>query len=827
MQEGDIEIWLDDDQPDSDLALQTAAGENNHYPHNNLIKAYLIFLFTWQSIFRLSDVGMGVILSFVAVFLLFLGKTFAFEPLLKFVSYLPRTVYASRKILNRNKDSFTKYVCCPKCSSLYKMDECIVTSRGNSTSKISSHVRFPRHPWISRRSACGTTLMKSVRTSAGNTFLYPQQLYCYKSIIDSLKEKLALPNFISDCEKWCWQESKPGVLEDVFDGKVWKDFLNPGGIPFLSLPYNYAFILNVDWFQPFQHSQYACGAVYVAVLNLPRSVRYSINNVILLGIIPGPKEPELTINTFIEPLVNELLQLWDGLVIQTCNGAVLVRGALLCVACDIPAARKVCGFSGHNSRRACSKCLKLFPTENFGEQPDFSGYDRDNWKERCLADHKEHCTKHREAQTRAAQKKIEQEYGCRYSALLSLPYFDPITMCIVDPMHNLSLGTTKHMLSLWKSMKLIKEDDFHSIQEKVDSFLTPPDVGRIPSKIASGFSGFKAEQFRNWVLIFSNYSLKSILPHSHFDCWHLFVKACHLLCRRTITEKQALDADNFLMEFCRTFESLYGKENCTINMHLHLHLSMCVRDFGPIYAFWLFAFERLNGVLGAFHMNSRDITLQLMRRFLRISENGIENWPKEYRNDLSPLIEKCIYSKGSLKHISFEEALADEKNIKPVPPMYEAGLTTEEKSSLVVLHQSETEQYIEVFTVFCKCRALKVGEFLLCSTRYSHASLAMACTNPTSELTLVKILYFAQVSSMKEFENRKTTVTTWFAKVQTFEHHNCRVWFGLPTEVWTRVEANECFIPLSYLKYRVAHVSDRVDFGRIIGTDSVFVVVPL
>lgn len=133
-------------------------------------------------------------------------------------------------------------------------------------------------------------------------------------------------------------------------------------------------------------------------------------------------------------------------------------------------------------------------------------------------------------------------------------------MCIVDPMHNLLLGTTKHMLSLWKGMKLIKEEDFHAIQEKVNSFSTPTDIGRIPCKIASGFAGFKAEQFRNWTLIFSNYALKSLLPHPHFNCWHLFVKACYLLCRRKISESEIAKADNLLIEFCKCFESLYGKE---------------------------------------------------------------------------------------------------------------------------------------------------------------------------------------------------------------------------------------------------------------------------
>ena len=40
-------------------------------------------------------------------------------------------------------------------------------------------------------------------------------------------------------------------LTDIYDGNVWKDFMNLGGLPFLSLPYNFALAMNVDRFQPF------------------------------------------------------------------------------------------------------------------------------------------------------------------------------------------------------------------------------------------------------------------------------------------------------------------------------------------------------------------------------------------------------------------------------------------------------------------------------------------------------------------------------------------------------------------------------------------------
>ena len=70
-----------------------------------------------------------------------------------------------------------------------------------------------------------------------------------------------------------------------------------------------------------------------------------------------------------------------------------------------------------------------------------------------------------------------------------------------------------------------------------------------------------------------------------------------------------------LMHFCRRFGQLYGKEAITPNMHLHAHLCECIQDYGPIYSFWLFSFERYNGMLGNFPNNQRSIEIQLMRRF--------------------------------------------------------------------------------------------------------------------------------------------------------------------------------------------------------------------
>ncbi len=42
-----------------------------------------------------------------------------------------------------------------------------------------------------------------------------------------------------------------------------------------------------------------------------------------------------------------------------------------------------------SSRQACNKCTKVFPTEKFGDKPDFSGYDCERWCPRLDSDVKD------------------------------------------------------------------------------------------------------------------------------------------------------------------------------------------------------------------------------------------------------------------------------------------------------------------------------------------------------------------------------------------------------------------------------------------------------
>ena len=287
---------------------------------------------------------------------------------------LPSSVYVARKISGNERDQFERFVSCPGCHSLYALKDCTVKSLdGKIQSKQCSFVQFPSHPQPQHHKSCGANLLKKVKSCSNDGIsFYPKRVYCYKSLLSSLQEMLKQPEFLNKCEKWRRLEQNPEFYSDVYSGKIWKEFLDPCGIPFLSVPHNFALQLNIDWFNPFKHTQHSEGAIYISILNLPRKERYLQENMILVGVIPGPKEPSLHVNTYLNPLVEDLNKLWNGVVLNNHNNnSIVVRAALLCLSSDIPASRKVCGFVGHNATKACSKCLLSFPTASFGEKADY------------------------------------------------------------------------------------------------------------------------------------------------------------------------------------------------------------------------------------------------------------------------------------------------------------------------------------------------------------------------------------------------------------------------------------------------------------------------
>ena len=130
-------------------------------------------------------------------------------------------------------------------------------------------------------------------------------------------------------------------MGDITDGNVLMSSMSPDKEPSNIL----GLLINIDWFQPY------------------KDISYKEEYVIIIGIIPGPREPKKHINSYLGPLVSELLELYCGAWFSTSIGKQFVRCVLMCLSSDITATRKAV------ANKACSRCLKSFP--KVGDTLDF------------------------------------------------------------------------------------------------------------------------------------------------------------------------------------------------------------------------------------------------------------------------------------------------------------------------------------------------------------------------------------------------------------------------------------------------------------------------
>lgn len=107
--------------------------------------------------------------------------------------------------------------------------------------------------------------------------MYHGKRMCILMLFRHCKDLLTNQDIIIElCETWRKRNVPDGWLTDFYDGKLWKQWMSVDSVPLLQTPGNLALMLNLDWFQPFNHTQYSVGVVYLFVQNLPRIERLKL-----------------------------------------------------------------------------------------------------------------------------------------------------------------------------------------------------------------------------------------------------------------------------------------------------------------------------------------------------------------------------------------------------------------------------------------------------------------------------------------------------------------------------------------------------------------------
>ena len=807
----EIEVWSD--LEDDDSGKETPSEEppilqENHESNTSssvLVRWLLTFFLRLQSQFYLADRVLGIIFAFLKAYFLVLGRLYA--PCATIGQQLPLTVYMARKVCHRA--SFHILPVCKRCGTVWTYQDCIEEHGRNRRAKVCSHI----DPLGRRKNECSGVLLKTVELASGKKVFYPLMTYCYIDLKTSLQHLLLDPNFTSQCNHWKLLSSSGNELRDVYDGRVWNSFRKFNGSPFLDDDNVYAFMINMDWFQPYKHLTYSVGAIYLSIFNLPRSMRYQLQNICLVGIIPGPSEPELTVNQYIKPLVNDLLILWDSMELEVnLESGIqrkLVRGAIICCSCDLPAGRKLCGFLGHSAHLGCSKCKKYFLSTENGL--DYSGFMRQSWVPRSNSSHREDVSKLDQCKSKTARQRMEKALGCRYSSLLDLPYFDPPTMLVIDPMHCLFLGLAKHFLKkALLGRGILSEKDLSIIQSRIDAMRVPSDIGRIPHKIQQAFYSFTADQYKNWVLHYSIISLHGMLSSEILECWRHFVLACRYLCQPILTQNDVKIGDALLLKFCSRTEALFGKDIITPNMHMSCHLRECILDYGPLNHFWLFAFERFNGILGKLPNNNRSIETQMMKRFINDTAVLRTPCPEEFKDDFLQFIPfHQLPAPGGTSEASTTPGGLNSIEL-PHNSVRSSFNATEMEAINSLISTLYPEHSYQIASTFLKYQTLKLKGKVHGSYRSRSKNSSTVLADLHGETRPARINFFACVSVSSRVSEIHSKVI--LVSLNWFKSHPQRNVCGKPVTIWECDLFDDCnFLPADKILCRTVTLVDKLN----------------
>ncbi|GET51193.1 uncharacterized protein LOC114575354 [Rhizophagus irregularis DAOM 181602=DAOM 197198] len=574
----------------------------------------ILWVFKFQQRFRLPDIALEVLIKFLHIVLTRLDKS-------QFKNF-PASLYLAKKMLNIFQPKMQLAVC-NNCHKLYNVRN-IVEYKEEGKAAIANclHEEFPDNPVPSRRNKCNNPL-SILKKRKGEIIAVPRMIYPKPSIRQQLSMLYQRPGFEDMLELSGIQRGGVNTYSDIYDSKVWKTFPFNGDTFFTSetATTHLGLLFNLDWFQPFTYTQHSASAIYASICNLPRIERNKPENIIYLGFLPGPKEVGLErINHYLAPIVDELLELWKGWRVpktyQYTEG-LDIKVALIIGSSDTPATRKL---FGHGSAvMKCHRCEKRSTYSEVYKKTHYGGMQEyDKWVTNPINPslHRQYAHEWLQCNSKSSRDTHFKEHGVRWSELLRLPYMDPIRFAVVDPMHCLFLGIAKWIIKcIFINQNKLSIEQLRIAQKRMDYIELPSDIGRIPLKIAignEGFSNLTADQWKTFIMIYSTPILWDMLDNNDRKILGHFVRACNLLVARFITEDDLREAQERLKDMAHLIERTYGPEFITSNIHLALHIPDCCRDYGSIYSFWLFPYERLNGYIGSYPNSNRQIEPELI-----------------------------------------------------------------------------------------------------------------------------------------------------------------------------------------------------------------------
>lgn len=293
----------------------------------------------------------------------------------------------------------------------------------------------------------------------------PRSQFSYIPLIPRLKAYIASPHIASEMQYRSQHLHNPGSLQDIFDGTYYQalrntpvtvhgEVVNPPATYFQD-PRDIALGLSTDGYGIFTHGQATAWPLVLFNYNLSPEVRFHSDNLLALGVIPGPKKPA-DMDSFLIPLAEELFQLAAGVkAYDALSGSpFLLRAFLLIIFGDFPAVSMLMKMKGVNGISPCRSCkikAEPIPTRNgrtgtyyVPPSVNLSGLGRSHGELMAQGELVD------TASTKAEAEEISKEYGVKGRSILS--EIDSLSFPQSFPpdfMHVAWENITKTLITLW------------------------------------------------------------------------------------------------------------------------------------------------------------------------------------------------------------------------------------------------------------------------------------------------------------------------------------------------------------------------------------------
>ena len=211
-----------------------------------------------------------------------------------------------------------------------------------------------------------------------------------------------------------------------------------------------------------------------------------------------------------------------------------------------------------------------------------------------------------------------------YPSMQRLLGFDVYQCSSIDSMHVVFRGVFRAIFTLWFFTPGHPSYVGPPGRKLADSILSG--IRHMESimrgcRMVDSHKDWKASEFRNWGYLYSPIVMEALVRKGKFAQkfyahWLLLLEGVALLDSEAITVSMIERADFCLRRFVMLIPELYGKNICTTNYHLLLHLPESVRFLGPLWRTSLFAHESFNQMfLKARRPGSKGQLFQIIERF--------------------------------------------------------------------------------------------------------------------------------------------------------------------------------------------------------------------